>query len=286
MITTGTKWFFGLGFVTLALAALYGWTTGGNGLGPVTAGYNGGVGDHLGYGILLGAAAISLFQGVVLIAWRDADPQAQAQLVRLDTVPPVRPAATSYWPPVAAFGAGLVVIGLVSEPIVFVAGLIVLGIVLVEWTVQTWADHATGDPAANRAIRNRLMNPIEFPVAGVLAVALIVLSFSRLFLAVSEHGAVWAAGILATVILAVGAVFAARPRLSANLVVGLLLIGAVAVLGIGIASGVAGEREFHRIGEEEHGEEGALPALPGPVPEALDTTDTLDTLDAHRTELA
>jgi hypothetical protein len=272
MITTGTKWFFGLGFLTLAIAALYGWTTGGNGLGPLTAGYKGGVGDHLGYGILLTAAVVSLFQGVVLTAWRDADPRAQAQLVHLDTVPPVRPAATSYWPPVAAFGAGLTVIGLVSDSLVFIAGLIVLGVVLVEWTVQTWADHATGDPAANRAIRNRLMNPIEFPVAGVLAVALIVLSFSRLFLAVSEHGAVWIAGILATVILILGAVFAARPRLSSNVVVGLLLIGAIAVLGIGIGAGVAGKREFHKIGESEHEEEGARP-----VPHSL----TL-----HETELA
>jgi hypothetical protein len=258
MITTGTKWFFGLGFVTLVMAALYGWTTGGNGLGPVTAGYKGGVGDHLGYGILLGAAAISVFHGVVLTAWRDADPRAQAQVVHLDTVPLVRPAGTSYWPPVAAFGAGLAVIGLVSEPFVFIAGLIVVGIVLVEWTVQTWADHATGDPAANRAIRNRLMNPIEFPVAGVLAVALIVLSFSRLFLAVSEHGAVWAAALLGGAILLVGAVFAARPRLSANVVVGVLLIAAVGVLALGIAGGVAGKRDFHKIGEE--GEEGARPA--------------------------
>lgn len=260
MITTGTKWFFGLGFVALAMAALYGWSTGGNGLGPLTAGYNGGVGDRLGYGILLAAAAISVFQGVVLTAWRDADPRAQAQVAQLDTVPPVRPAGTSYWPPVAAFGAGLVVIGLVSDSLVFIAGLIVIGIVLVEWTVQTWADHATGDPAANRSIRNRLMNPIEFPVAGVLAVAFIVLSFSRLFLAVSEHGAVWAAGLLATLILVFGAVFAARPRLSANVVVGILLVAAVAVLGLGIAGGVAGKRDFEKIGE--HGQEGARPASP------------------------
>ena len=45
MITTGSKWFFGLGFVSLVLAAAYGWTTGGNGLGPLSLGYKGGVGD-------------------------------------------------------------------------------------------------------------------------------------------------------------------------------------------------------------------------------------------------
>jgi hypothetical protein len=278
MITTGTKWFFGLGFVSLLLAALYGWTTGGNGFGPLTAGYKGAVGDHLGYGILLTAAVASILQGVVLVAWRDADARAQAQLLAVDTLPPVRPAATSYWPPIAAFGAALTVIGLAAEPLLFVFGLIVLGIVLVEWTVQTWADHATGDPAANRSIRNRLMNPVEFPVGGMLAVGLVVLSFSRLFLAISEHGAVWAAGVLSTVILLVGALLAARPKLSANVVTAVLLVAALVTLGIGIGSAVAGNREFHKIGEEEeHEAEGALPT---PVSVGL----SLDSLD--RTELA
>jgi hypothetical protein len=53
MFTTGSKWFLGLGFFSLVLAAAYGWSTGGTGLGPVSAGYNGGVGDHLGYTMLL-----------------------------------------------------------------------------------------------------------------------------------------------------------------------------------------------------------------------------------------
>lgn len=263
MITTGTKWFFGLGFVTLALAALYGWSTGGNGLGPITGGYKGGVGDHLGYGILLSAAVISLFQGVVLTAWRDADPRAQAQLVQLDTVPPVRPAAASYWPPVAAFGSALVVIGLVSNSLVFIAGFIVLGIVLVEWTVQTWADHATGDPATNARIRNRIMNPIEFPLAGALAIGVLVLSVSRVLLAVSELNAVWVAGGIATLVLVGGAIIASRPRLSSNAVVGLLLVAAIVVIALGVAGGVAGKREFHPFGtepsEERQSEEGALP---------------------------
>ena len=39
MFTTGSKWFFGLGAVSFVLAAAYGWSTGGDRLGPVTAGY-------------------------------------------------------------------------------------------------------------------------------------------------------------------------------------------------------------------------------------------------------
>jgi hypothetical protein len=255
MITTGTKWFVGLGVACLALAFAYGWTTGGDGLGPVSLGYKGGVGDHLGYGLLVAAALLSFVQALVLTAVRDADPQAQAQVAGVDTVPAVRPAATSYWPPVTAFGVGLVLIGLVSEPVLVVFGLIVLGVVVVEWTVQTWADHATGDPATNRRIRNRLMNPVEFPLAGALAVGLVVISFSRVLLAVSSLGAVWVAGVLAGVILLLGWLVAAQPKLSANVVVGLLLAGAVVTIGLGVAGSVAGEREFHQIGEE-HQEEG------------------------------
>jgi hypothetical protein len=255
MITTGTKWFFGLGVVALILAAAYGWTTGGSGLGPVSAGYKGAVGDHFGYGVLLTAAMLSIGQGIVLAAWRDADPQAQAQVAQLDAVPAVRPVGASYWPAIAAFGGGLVVVGLVAEPLLFVFGLIVLGIVAVEWTVQTWADNATGDPATNRRIRNRLMNPIEFPVGGALAVAVVIISFSRVFLAASKDGAVIGAGVLAAVVLVLGWVLAARPRVSANVVVGLLLAAAVAVIGLGVAASIEGQREYHKVGEEE-GEHG------------------------------
>ncbi|MGH9213837.1 MAG: hypothetical protein ACRD2C_24665 [Acidimicrobiales bacterium] len=276
MITTGTKWFFGLGIVTLTLAAVYGWTTGGNGLGPVTVGYNGGVGDHFGYGVLVAAGVVSLFQGTVLTAWRDADPQAEAEVARLAVVPAVRPAGVSYWPAIAAFGAALVVVGLATEPILFVVGLIVLGIVLAEWTVQTWADHATGDPATNARLRNRLMNPIEFPAAGALAVGIVVVSVSRVLLAVSELGAVWVAGAVAVIVLAAGAMVASRPRLSSNVVVALLLVAAIVVIGLGVAGGVAGEREFHPFGTEpadEREHEGAMPAERG---EPVNDTSVLE----------
>lgn len=262
MITTGTKWFFGLGIVTLALAVAYGWTTGGDFLGPLTVGYKGAVGDHFGYGILLAAAGISLFNGTVLVAWRDANPRAQAEVLQMDTLPRMRPAGPSYWPPLAAFGVALVLIGLVAAPILFVFGLVALGIVLVEWTVQTWADHATGDPATNRRIRNRFMNPVEFPLAGALAVAVVVLSFSRVFLAISELSAVWVAAGFATAILVLGAVLAARPQISSNMVVGLLLVAAVVVISLGVVGAVSGEREFHPFGtepsEEREHDEGAL----------------------------
>jgi hypothetical protein len=262
MITTGSKWYFGLGVVTLALAWAYGWTTGGNGLGPLSVGYKGGVGDHFGYGVLLTAAILSLFLGFVSLAVRDAEAEAVAQAAGTETVPEVTPAGASYWPPVTAFGVALVVIGLVSSTVLLVFGLVALGIVLVEWTVQTWADRATGDPATNREIRNRLMNPIEFPAAGLLAVAVLVVAMSRVFLAVSASEAVWVATGAAAVVFAIGVLLASRPQLSANAIVGLVLVLAVAVIGSGVAAGVAGTRTFHEVDEEGEGhgtESGAEP---------------------------
>jgi hypothetical protein len=266
MITTGSKWFFGLGFLSLVLAAAYGWTTGGSGLGPLTVGYKGAVGDHFGYGILLSGALVSLLFGSVATAARDADAVAVTQVAGTDTVPPVTPAGASYWPPVAAFGAALVVIGLVSEAVLVVCGLIVLGIVLIEWAVQAWADRASGDAETNRRIRNRLMNPIEYPAAGVLALGVLAVAFSRLFLAIPADAAVWVALVAAVVIIGGGFFIASRPRISSNVVVALLVVGALIVIGIGLAGGVAGTREFHDLEEEgDHGAEGALGAATAPV---------------------
>jgi hypothetical protein len=261
MITTGSKWFFGLGFVSLVLAAAYGWTTGGNGLGPLTLGYKGSVGDHLGYGILVSGAVVSLFLGFVATAVRDADAEAVAQVAGTDTVPAVTPAGTSYWPPVAAFGVALVLIGLVSSTPVFVFGLIVLGIVLVEWTVQAWADRATGDPETNRRIRNRVMNPIEFPAVAALALGVIAIAFSRVFLTFSADVTVWVGVGLTALIVAGAFLVASRPHISSNVVIGLLVVVAVAIVGIGVAGALNGPREFHEEEEEEGTEAGAEGAL-------------------------
>jgi len=262
MITTGSKWYFGFGFLALIFAAAYGWTTGGNGLGPVSLGYKGGVGDHFGYGLLMAAAAISFFLGAIVTATRDAEAEAVAQVAGTETVPAVIPAGTSYWPPLAAFGTVLLVIGLVSEAVLVVFGLILLGIALIEWTVQTWADHATGDPETNRRIRNKVMNPIEFPLAGALALGVIAIALSRVFLTFSADQTVLA-GVIVTALIVVAAFWvASRPRISSNVVIGLVIAGAVAIIAIGIAGAVSGPREVH---EEEEG--GLRP--PAPVVEVI-----------------
>lgn len=257
MITTGSKFFYAFAGLLFMAAAVYGYSTGGGGIGPVSFGYKGSVGDLLGYTILVGGAVASAFVGFTQTAFRDADPQASAELLASEVPRATSTPGTSYWPIVGAFGAGLVTIGLVLNNVFFVAGLIALGAVALEWTMQAWAERATGDPAVNREIRYRLMLPLEVPIAGALIVAVVIIGYSRVFLAVSAANAVWAALAVAATIFVIGTVLGSRPRIRTDLIAGLLVLGAVLTIGLGITAAVTGEREFEEHHEEEdHSEEG------------------------------
>jgi hypothetical protein len=273
MFTTGSKWFFGLGLVSLVLAAAYGWSTGGSGLGPITAGYNGGVGDHLGYALLVSLGLTGVFLGLVAVATRDAAPSALAELAGTDTAPTlVPPGHPTYWPILGAFGAGLVVLGLVISNVLFVVGFLVLLAVLVEWMVLAWSDRATGDPETNRLVRNRVMNPFEVPLVGVLVVGGAIAAISRVLLTTSELGAVAVGAGLGLTIIAIGALLATKPTLSPNVVAGILVLCAIGVVAAGVASAARGERviEHHQVHGEEDG--GLHPHVPAGTKPATTTT--------------
>lgn len=257
MITTGSKFFYALAGVLVVTAVVYGYVTGGGEVGPLSAGYKGSVGDLVGYSILLGGAAISLFVALASTAFRDAEPDATAQLLDAPAPPPPSVPSTSYWPIVGAFGVGLTVVGAVLNNVFFVAGLIALGAVAIEWTMQAWSERATGDPAVNREIRNRIMYPLEVPIAGALVIAVVVLGFSRVFLAVSAAGAVWVALAVAAVVFTVGTILSTQSRIRSDVIAGLLAVGAVVTIGLGIFGAIAGERDFEHHGEDaEHSDEG------------------------------
>ncbi|MET0728241.1 MAG: hypothetical protein ABWZ76_08090 [Acidimicrobiales bacterium] len=274
MFTTGSKWFLGLGLVSLVLAAAYGWTTGGTGLGPLTAGYNGSVGDHLGYTLLVSVALCAIFLGLISIAIRDAAPSALAELAGTATAPVEQaPANASYWPTVGAFGASLVVLGLVISNVLFVVGLLVLLAVLIEWMVLAWSDRATGDPEANRLVRDRLMGPFEVPLAGLLIAGGTVLALSRLLLTSSEMGATAVATVMAVAILGIGTLLATKPKLSPNVVASLLALCALGVVVAGVAAAARGERTIEHHDEAPGDEDGDLdPYIPAGTEQVTTTT--------------
>jgi hypothetical protein len=265
MFTTGFKFFFGLCLALAVAAVVYGYTTGGTHVGPISLGWKGGVGDQLGYGVLVALSTVAGFVGLVLITFRDADPDAQADYLGADTVASAPRVTESFWPVVGAFGAATMALGLVLHTAVFVAGLALCAVVAIEWLMDAWADRATGDPVANKQLRDRIMAPIEIPALGAGMVAVGVLAVSRIFLSVSKNGAVVAAGVVAVAILATAVLYVAKPQLGKNLVAGIVLLLAVGVLAGGVLAAVEGERDFEVHGEEhsegsdevEHSDEGS-----------------------------
>ena len=130
-------------------------------------------------------------------------------------------------------------------------GLGLLAVATFEWATRAWSDRATGDPAVNRAIRNRLMYPIEIPILAVVAIALFVLSVSRILIAIPKGGGYVVFGLVPAVILLVGWLITARPNLNRNLVAAIFVVGGLAVLAGGVITAATGPRTIEEHHEEE-----------------------------------
>lgn len=269
MITRGSKFFFGAAAVTLASALLYGFLTGAsaNGgvisvfsdgglvnsiVGPLTFGWKGWVGEHIGYSALMGATAVLLGLGGFATAFRDGDAEATAAASGLSAAPPVlRPSGLSFWPLVTAIAAGAAMVGLAVDPLYFVVGVVLLVVAAFCWTVRAWAERASGDPDSNREFHHQLLDPLEIPIVSALAAGVIVLCVSRVLLAISKLGATLLIIGLATVVFAVAVALARGPQIRRSVVVGVVVVGGLALLGAGIAGGIAGTRDFEEHGSEE-----------------------------------
>jgi hypothetical protein len=257
MIPTGFKLYFGIAAAAIGAALVGGYTSGGDGVGPLSAGYKGGIGDQVSYTILLGVAFVAVIVGALLTYFRDTDAEAVAAAMGRAEAPAAQhPAAPSIWPIVAGAGMGSLAVGFAVTPVLVGVGIVVLVMVAFEWTMTAWADRATGDAAANEALRDQLMGPFEVPLLGLLGGGVFVLAVSRILLATSEIGAVVIGGIVAVIILGTAILITQRPKLSKNLMTGLVGLIAIGVLAGGIWGAVAGTREIEHH-DEDHSEEGA-----------------------------
>lgn len=241
MITTGSKlWFAVTGLAVVALAA-YG----------IASDW-----EKAGTYALAALLVAAMVLGITTLLARDGEVEARtepaeaAETADLVVTPPT---PSSVWPVAAAFGAAVTIVGLAGGNALFYVGLGVLAVVLVEWMVQGWSERATGDPAYNRQLRNQVMFPFEVPLAGAIVIAIVVISFSRVLLAVSKTGSVVIAIVVASAVLAVATLLSSRPRVSPSVLTGILVVGALAVLGSGVVGAVVGERHFEQ--HEVHGEE-------------------------------
>jgi hypothetical protein len=220
-------------------------------IGPLSFGWKGGVGGHIGYTVLLSTSVAAALVAGMVIAFRDADPEAQAEVAHVETMPLTSaPHGASFAPlAMALSGVGLL-IGLAASPPLFVVSLFVLLGTALVWTVRAWSNRATGDPEANYELYERVMEPWRLPVLALIAVAFVVLGLSRLLLAVSAVGSVVAFSLIATIFFIGSAIVASRPRMPRSALTLVVLLTALLILVAAIVGLIAGQREFEH--EEHH----------------------------------
>jgi hypothetical protein len=268
MFSPGFRLFIGFSGFGLLAAFFYGVTSGDGGgadylgfldaeawTGALSLGWKGGIGDHVGYIVLVMLFICSGILAVMLTAFRDADPDAVAELNEGELPPAQGPVAHNFWPIIGAFGFGTLLMGLVTHPAIFTVGLLVIVAATFELMMSAWADRATSDPLANAELRNRIMKPVEVPVLGVIGIAVTVLCVSRIFLTVSKTWSIWIAVILSGLVFLVALAFALVEKVNRNLLAGVLAFGAVALLATGVVSATVGERKIAPHHGEDHSED-------------------------------
>jgi hypothetical protein len=229
MFTTGSKILIGGSVLATVAAIVYG-VSQNEALGIV--------------GLISAAIALSLLAGFNVWA-RDSNLSALDTTVIATSEAAAEPPAASIWPMVFAVGAATVLLGLVTQQSIFTIGVVVLLAAGAQWMVQAWAESASADSAVNAAVRNRVANPLEYPLLGAIAVGAIAYAFSRVMLWLSKTNTVIAFSVLAVLVACVAFFFAFRPSVKRGAVSAALGLGAVAIVASGAAAGVDGERDIH-----------------------------------------
>jgi hypothetical protein len=229
MFTTGSKLLLGATVLSVVGAIAFGASNGG------PAGVLGTVG-------LISAAVVFGFLAGINLYTRDGNVASLEPGVERTSAAAQPPVGRSLWPIVGAVGVGGLAVGAVSQPVVFKVSLIVVLATIVEWMIQGWSERASADPAYNDGVRKRLLHPLEFPIVGALVGAGVVYAFSRIMLSVSKDAGRWVFIIIGAVIVAIGFLFAAKRGLSKGTAAGIVAVGALALVGVGVASAVSGQR--------------------------------------------
>jgi plastocyanin len=233
MFTPTSKLFAGLSAVSFVAAVVYGISTTSSSAAL------------LGTIMFVGLGVLGVALTAASVANRDGDVAADPGAAGGDAAQAaVSSASPSYWPTVGAFGVAAMAAGLVAGTGLFVLGIVLVLAAFFEWTIQAWADRSSTDPAVNRQRRNKLMAPLEVPLAGVLVIALIVLGFSRVFLSLDHRQAAYAFIAFGMVVLLIAVTLALRPTLRRNAIAAVIVVSGVAVLAGGVAGAQTGERTW------------------------------------------
>lgn len=234
MFTPGSKYFLGLTGLSIVSAVLYMIFVNPNDLGAIAL-----------FGVAISGALIA---GFTLLN-RDGDVWSAQEATEASA--PSVPA--SVWPITFALGLALVVLGMATQPIVFIIGVGVLVGAGIEWTIQDWADRASADAGYNSFARQRAIGALEYPGLAAIGAGAIAVLFSRIMLGVSKNAATLIFILVGIVILAVGVAAAYKPGFSGKNTIRATVVGALVLLIAGISFTATGERkELAKAEEEDH----------------------------------
>ncbi len=236
MFTTGSKFFIGASTLAVAGTLIFGGINSGGPLGTLG---------------LIGAAIGLVFMTGMNFWVRDSNVSSKDPAAIDTCAASHHPVQRSLWPIVAGIGVALLSVGLIVGYAVVWIAVIVLLIATVEWMVLSWSEQASGDVAYNSGVRKRIMHPMELPILGAIGAGLIIFSFSRIMLSNPGTAGILLFGGIASVIVLFGALMATKRNVGKSVVTALCTVGAVALIGAGVASALEGGHtiEKHEINE-------------------------------------
>jgi hypothetical protein len=255
MFTTGSKLFVGGTVLSVAGAIVFAASVGGptGALGTI--------------GLITVASCFAFLAGINFFT-HDGNVSATEPGVETSAAAARPPAGRSMWPIVTAVSLGGLAVGAVSRPVVFKVSLIVLLASIVEWMVQSWSERASADSAYNAGLRKRLLHPLEFPILATLGAAAFVYSFSRVMLNINKDSGRWVFIVIGTLIAVGGFVFAGKRGMGKATAAGIVSVGALALVGVGVASAVSGQRTI-----EKHPQINTAVCLGTATPEVIKEVD-------------
>lgn len=232
MFTTGSKMFLGATTLSVVAAIVFAASEGG------AIGLMGTVG-------LVTAAIIFAFLAGINLFVRDGNTPSMQQGIEHTAAAAQPPVSRSMWPLIAAVGVGGLVVGAVSKPVVFKVALVVLLAAIVEWLVHAWSERASADGTYNANLRSRMMNSLEFPILATIVAAGVIYAFSRVMLTATPEAGLWIFIVLGALVITGAFLLANGQKASKSTVIAVCTISAVALLGVGVASALQGQRSIH-----------------------------------------
>jgi plastocyanin/uncharacterized membrane protein (DUF485 family) len=206
------------------------------------------IGDLAGFVVLMGIFVAATLAGLALtgsgLSDRAPSYRAEAPPVEMVTVDGSTLPRPSPWPLTAAVAVGILAVGLAEGRTLITIGVVVALIAAAGWLAQDWREDPSFTPREGAKLGDRLIAPLAFPALALVLVAIIVISVSRVLLAVPKNASVAIAMTMAVLLIVVFFVLSSRPRIARG---GLLFLSGFAVVSLvaaGSVSAAAGYRTF------------------------------------------